>query len=301
MLKTLPTEFELKSGFTDFLEFTLDLLQRCENDGKLLKAAAVNAQIGLELFLKYYFKKIDQEDRIRRKKGDVLLNDYVDFSQVLGCFYSSRTWSYGEKKEFVRLLEARNSIVHRGQESGWDEELAVIISQVFFFIHCTSWNEFEEGVLFNNYRPHPVSKVQVWRKGAERYAQRIAGMWDAPLYRCLSCDAVAVVSGELMSLDESTVTVEDMICLCCLSSINVEDEGRLLECYKCFEVSYWIDALNEQDNQSYVGKCTECKTDTWVRKCLNCERLYHPLASNEVREGDFYFCGDDCRIMHKEG
>jgi HEPN domain-containing protein len=294
-LKTLPSEEELRTGFNDFLELALDFLQRCEQDRKYLKAAAVNAQIALELFLKYYIKKRGEEDNIRRKKGSILLNDYADFSQVLGYFYSTRKWSYGEKKELIRLLEARNSIVHRGQDSGWDEELAIIIARVFFFIHGTSWAAFEESVLFNNYKPHEISTVSVWRKGAESFAKTVAKMWDAPRYKCLSCHAFAVVSGEVMSLDDSTVTDEDMICLCCLSSINVGREARLIQCYNCHEKSYWIDAYNEQENQLYVGKCTECDTNTWVRKCPVCEDFYHPSATSEVKKGKRFFCSRDCK------
>jgi hypothetical protein len=299
-LKSLPTESDLKDGFNDFLELALDLLERCEKDRRFLKAAAVNAQIALELFLKYYFKKIGKESEIRRRKGSTLLNDYNDFSQVLAHFYSTQKWTYGEKKELIRLLEARNSIVHRAQDSEWDEELAVIIARVFFFIHCTSWIRLGESVLFNNYKPHLISKVPVWRKGAESYAERIADRWNEPYRRCLSCGAMAVLSGELMALDESTASEEDMICLCCLSSINISEEARLIECYKCFEHSYWLDALNEQHHQLYVGKCVECETSTWVRRCLNCEDFYHPSASDEVIKDGRYYCCDECESMHAE-
>lgn len=299
ILKTLPTEVELKSCFNDFLEFSLDFLQHCEENRRLLKLSAVNSQIALELFLKYYFKRLGKEDEIRRRKGSKLINDYVEFSQMLGHFYSTRTWSYGEKKELVRLLKARNSIIHRAQDSDWDEELAVIIARVFFFIHATSWSEFGENILFNNYKPHAISKIPVWRKGAESFAEKIAELWHTSCQKCLSCEAYAVISGELMSLDEST-TDEDMICLCCMTSINLEHEARLLECHNCFENAYWIDALNEQDKQLYVGKCMECDTRTWVRRCFNCEKFYHPSATDEVIDHDKYFCCLDCKIIYLE-
>jgi hypothetical protein len=298
-LKTLPTEIELKNCFNDFLEHSLDLLQRCQESNKLLKFSAVNSQIALELFLKYYFKRMGKENEIRKKKGEVLLNDYVEFSQILGNFYSTREWSYGKKKELVRLLEARNSIVHRAQSSGWDEELAVIIARVFFFIHATSWSEFGENILFNNYRPHAISNISVWRRGAESFAKNIAEMWHTSCNRCLTCEADAVVSGELMSLDEST-TEEDMICLCCMTSLNIVGEARLLECNRCFENSCWIDALNEQHDQLYVGKCISCDIKTKVRRCFHCHDFYHPLTTDEVTDNGKYFCRIDCRTMHWE-
>ena len=297
-MKSLPTEDDLKNGFSDFLELALDLLQRCEKNNKFLKAAAVNAQIALELFLKYYFKKIGKENEIRRKKNNILLNDYTEFSQVLGYFYSTQKWTYGEKKELVRLLEARNSIVHRAQDSNWDEELAIIIARVFFFIHCTSWMKLGESVLFNNYVPHPIAKVKVWRKGAESYAESIADMMGTQYHRCVSCGAMALLSGDDMVLDESTSAFDDMICLCCLSSINISREARLLECHQCSEKSYWVDALNEQGHQLYPGKCIECKTNTWVRKCRNCKYFYHPSVTDEVYKDGEHFCSDNCEIMY---
>lgn len=297
-MKSLPTEHDLKSGFTDFLELALDLLHRCEENKKLLKAAAVNAQIALELFLKYYFKKIGKENEIRRKKNGIAQNDYTEFSQVLGLFYSSQKWTYGEKKELVRLLEARNSIVHRAQDSDWDEELAVIIARVFFFIHCTSWMKLGESVLFNNYVPHPISKVIVWRKGAESYTADLSDMTGEERYRCTSCGAVAVISGDLMALDESTDAHEDMICLCCLSSVNISLEARLLKCHQCSEKAYWVDALNEQGNQLYPGKCMECDMNTFVRKCQNCKHFYHPCVTDEAKWNGKYFCCENCEIMY---
>lgn len=300
-MKVLPKESELKASFSDFLELALDMLLRCGENSKYLKVAAVNAQIALELFLKYYFKRIGQENSIRRKKGQSLMNDYVDFSQILAYFYSMEEWSYGEKKELVRLMEARNSIVHRAQDSAWDEDLAVIIARVFFFIHATSWNELGESVLFNNYNPHPISKLAVWRKGAESFAGEISAARDVSCQRCLTCGAIAAMSADAIPLDESTNDEKDIVCLCCLTSINIEEEARLLDCYVCDGHTYWMDAYNEQENQLYVGKCTECQTDSWIRKCFRCGEFYHPSAISQVRYKKLYFCSADCCESHKEG
>ena len=67
-----------------------------------------------------------------------------------------------------------------------------------------------------------------------------------------------------------------------------------MECWVCFERSYLIDAFNEQNSQLYVGKCSECRTDDWVRRCRTCGNFYHPLATNEIAVDGLFFCGPDC-------
>ena len=67
----------------------------------------------------------------------------------------------------------------------------------------------------------------------------------------------------------------------------------------CVDGSYFIDLLNPQDHQLYVGKCSECGTDTWVRKCEECEELYHTSEKHEVNFQNKYFCSEDCLEIYK--
>ena len=99
----LPTDTELRDGFNEFANFTFDLLDKVESDSKYLKFSAINSQISLELFLKFWFVKNGRLHDIQRVKNGKRLNNFISFSDILHLFYSSKTWSYGEKKEFVKL------------------------------------------------------------------------------------------------------------------------------------------------------------------------------------------------------
>jgi hypothetical protein len=225
-VRTLPSEAELRECFLDFAHFSMSLIQNSETNPKYLKYSVVNSQISLELFLKYYFKKRGDEDVIRKVKNGVLQNDYVDFQQILSHFFSSRKWSYGNKKELLRILDARNDIVHRAQSAAWDNDLAEAVVGTCFFIHATAWSGFGENALYNNYEPHELSKVKIWRVGAESFADRVAKMWGGTTKKCVQCCSKTVVSGDFMALDESNADQDDMVCLCCLTSVNIQDEAR---------------------------------------------------------------------------
>lgn len=289
----MPTTEELKSSFRDFADFTFELISGIDKNPKNLKFAAVNSQIALELFLKNFYSKTNCLDQILKKKKGVVANDFNDFSQILSHFYSTNSWSYGEKKELAKLLDVRNSIVHRGQDFTYEKNIAESIVRTLFFIHATAWTHFEEVLFFNNYIPHKIGESKLWRSGAESFACDIAGIYNADVHICLGCKAYAAISAEIMVLDESNHE-EDLICLNCFSSIDLSDQARLLECYECFEKSYYIDALNEQNDQLYIGKCIECDTNTPVRKCKNCGEYYHPSEKDEVHKNNLYFCSQIC-------
>lgn len=130
-------------------------------------------------------------------------------------------------------------------------------------------------------------------EGVESFCDDLADIYDYNVLNCTACKARAVISGELFVLEEGH-TEEYIVCLCCLSSINIELEARLLDCYECCDRSYLIDAFNEQKGQRYIGKCSECETDTYVRKCTGCWEFYHPSEEPEVRLGDKYYCSEEC-------
>ncbi|MDP2544982.1 hypothetical protein Q8W15_12320 [Photobacterium damselae subsp. piscicida] len=68
------------------------------NKKKNLVFAAVNSQVSLELFLKYLFTATGRVDEIRKTKKGELIDDYREFNEILNRFFSSKTWSFGNKK-----------------------------------------------------------------------------------------------------------------------------------------------------------------------------------------------------------
>ncbi|MEG0209780.1 hypothetical protein [Hafnia sp.] len=243
--------------------------------------------------MKYFYSRNGNIDQIRKTKGNKVSNDFNDFSQILSHFYSDQRWTYGQKKELAKLLDVRNSIVHRGQDSTHEEKIAESIVRTLFFIHATAWTCFNEALFFNNYGPHKIGESNLWRSGAESFASDIAELYNADVYKCLGCNAHAAISAELMVLDE-TNGEEDLICFSCFSTINLSHEGKLIECYECWETAYYLDALNEQEEQLYIGKCIECDTKSPVRKCKQCGEFYHPSEKNEVKKNNNFFCSKEC-------
>ena len=296
MTNTLPTKEELKSSYLLFANFVFEILRSIGEKNENLIIAAVNSQISLELFLKYLYVATGRANEIQKKKGGVPINDFKDFNEILNHFYSSKSWSFGNKKEFVTLMQARNSIVHRGQRSQWDPDLAKIIVKTHFFIHSTAWSELREVLLEDNRLPHEISKVGIWRQGVEEFCDELAEIYDCYPLICSQCHSRAVVSGELFVLQDGQHD-EYIVCLCCLNSINIEHEARLIDCYTCGERSYLVDAFNEQPNKLHPAKCNECATDTWVKKCTSCREFYHPTVSEAKSSGKF-FCSEGCLEFH---
>ncbi len=272
---------------------SFELLERADQDRKYLKFAAVNAQIALELFLKFYFTKEGSVDKIRKKKNDVFQSEYIDFSQILNLYYSTRKWSFGVKRELVDLLEARNSILHKAQHSGSLEELAINVVKTLYFIHST-WHAKFGGLLFERSYglPSTLSKNKMWRKGVQGFVRQLEGIHKMDVIPCLACDQKTVVTGEFFEL-VGAEGAEYLICLNCFDSLDVEDEARLIKCHVCKKHTYIIDALNEQKRQLHAGKCTTCHENSFVRRCIECDRFYHP-EDGEFNDGVKYFCSSDC-------
>lgn len=269
------------------------MISEVDNNSRRIKFAAVNSQISLELFLKYFYSRKGEIDKIRKKKNGQLTNDFNEFSQILSHFYSEQKWSYGEKKELAKLLDVRNSIVHKGQDSTHEIDIAESIVRTLFFIHATAWSHFGETIFFNNYLPHKIGDSKLWRRGAESFAHDLVTYYEEGPFICLGCKAEAAISADLMVLDDSN-SEDDLVCLNCFSTVDLCYQARLLVCYKCDERAFYIDALNEQENQLYLGKCVNCNTESFVRKCKNCDDYYHPLNSKEVNKNSKYFCSKGC-------
>jgi HEPN domain-containing protein len=290
---SLPTAAELKSSYLLFANFVFDLLGDIEDKKENLMLAAVNSQIALELFLKYLFTAKGKAKEIQKQKSGRIIEDFKDFHEILNYFYSSKSWSFGNKKEFIKLMQARNSIVHRGKGGQWDPELAKIIVKTNFFIHVTAWEELGELLMQENYIPHEISEVDVWRSGVESFCSELSETWDVYPIICSRCNSRSVISSELFVLEENQ-DVDCIVCLCCLCSINIEQEARLMECYICFEKTYLVDAWNQQAKQLHPAKCTECDTKSSVRQCANCEGFYHPAVNDYEKDGRYY-CSSTCQ------
>lgn len=287
-------ENELYDTFISFYNFSLGLIEKVDNDNNYLKFAVVNVQIALELFLKYYFVKKGQIDAIvTRKNGHDVR--FKEFSDVLNFFFASRNWSYGEKKELRKILEIRNSIVHNGLNSGWNEELALYIIKCIFFIQGTIKSNFGNTLLQQHYKPSNLAKNKVWRKGVEEFVEKINNEYGFQVFHCLDCGANTLISNELFRLEDSYSSGEQLQCLCCFQYIDLEVECTLINCYYCKEPdSYLINKLNEQTESQYIGKCLECGVDTWVRKCSYCGRFYHPIEVKEYKSSNKFYCSLSC-------
>ncbi len=298
-MKILPTADDLKIAFTDFSKFTLELLTSIESRPDYLKFAAVNSQIALELFLKYLYVTKGKASEIQKKKGGVLEGDFVDFTQILNHYCSTSQLSYGKKSELAKLIDTRNLIIHKGQKNDWDKELATSVIRTLFFIHATAWSALGETFLFTSNVPHEISKNKIWKDGVQSFVDDLEAVFDCTPLRCFRCKARTVINGEIMALEKGQ-SEEDIVCLNCFSAINIEFEARLMECGVCTERSYLIDAFNEQADQLYVGKCSECQADDWVRRCRICRYFYHPFGSNEISVDGLFFCGPDCAQSYSE-
>jgi hypothetical protein len=298
-MKSLPNWMQLKDGFIDFAELAMELIGRSEDDPKYLKFAAVNAQVALELFLKYYYSKNGKVVEIQKKKNGIPQEEFIEHSQILNHYYAERKWSYGVKRELVFMMEARNSILHRAQQTDWSSELATSVVRTLFFIHSTWYSDFGNCLFERSYgKPQPLSRNKVWRTGVDSFVHQLSDLHDMEIRTCLTCKHQAVVAGEFFGL-EGAEGDEYLVCLNCFDSIDIEHEARLLDCHKCGEKAYLIDAFNEQEHQLYVGKCSECGEDSWVRACANCEIFFHPEEGESELYGK-YFCSTDCSDMFKE-
>lgn len=292
-MNSLPSEDQLQEGFVDFSMLAFELLERSDKNYKYLKFSAVNAQIALELFLKFHFTKSGKIDQIRKKKNGVEQNDYIDFSQILNLYYSTRTWSYGVKRELADLLDARNSILHKAQHAGSPEELAINVVKTLYFIHST-WHSDFGGLLFERSYglPPAISKNKMWRKGVQGFVKRLKNTHHMDVRNCLACQQHSVITGEFFGLSGAE-GMEYLICLNCFDSLDVEHEARLIRCHVCKNRTYIVEALNEQERQLFAGKCTACHEDSFVRRCSECESFYHPEDGEFNSEGK-YFCSSDC-------
>jgi hypothetical protein len=253
----------------------------------------VNSQIALELFLKYFYSKNGLIDQIRKKKKNQYINDFNDFSQILNHFYSQENRTIIERKELAKLLDVRNSIVHKGQDKTSEKDIAESVVRTLFFIHSTAWFHFNENLFFNNYTSHKIGESRLWRRGAESFAEDFIDGRYANIYKCHACGAHACISAENLALDDSNHE-DDLICLNCFSTVDLSIQAKLLDCHRCYETAYYVDSLNEQDNQLYIGKCVECETEDRVRKCKECGRYYHPSEEDEVKINNVYFCSENC-------
>lgn len=292
-MKSLPNKDQLEEGFIDFSMLAFELLERAGTDPKYLKFAAVNAQIALELFLKFHFTKNGKIDQIQKKKNDIPQNDYIDFSQILNLYYSTRSWSFGVKRELIYLLEARNAILHKAQHAGSLDELATNVVKTLYFIHST-WHSDFGGLLFErSYGVAPaISRNELWRKGVQGFVEQLKTIHAMHVRTCFACREETVISGEFFGL-VGAEGVRYITCLSCFSSIDIEHEARLIKCNVCHQHTYIVDAFNEQERQLYIGKCTNCDENSFVRRCPECENFYHP-NDDETMSEDKYFCSLAC-------
>lgn len=286
---------EIFETFISFFNFSLELINKIDKTNGYLKFAAVNMQISLELFLKFYFIKTGSLNLISVNKNGNL--QFKDFSQILNYFFSLRKWSFGSKKELTILLNTRNSIVHKGINTGWNKDLAEYIVRCAFFIQGTLASNFAISVFEPNYSPKQPYSNRVWRDGVESFAEDyIARLYECDILPCPNCGALSLIPNEFLYFDE--IMFNGLSCLCCFNLIETETSTELIDCYVCNKEAYLIDILNEQPHNEFVGYCLNCQTNTWVRKCSICKQYYHPTVEGLQRNGKYY-CSSCCHDFDK--
>lgn len=292
-------EKNLYDSFQSFFKFSIDLIGELDKNKDNYKFAVVNMQITLELFLKYYF--------IRKRLGQYVIDKinsngikYKDFSMVLSNYFRVNTWSYGRKKELIKILQIRNNIVHSGTNTQWNKDAVGYIIRCIFFMHGIMSSEFDELLIENN--KFKLRNNALWTESVEEFIEDLAIMYnDFSIRTCLSCGEYTLIPKEVFDIGQPTSSVvDDLVCLNCLDVYEMESDNTIIDCYKCVDGSYFVNLLNPQGQQLYVGKCSECGTKTWVRKCKECERLYHPSEELEVKFQDKFFCSEACVEMYKE-
>ena len=290
---------DLKNGFSSFFNFSLSLIETLTEKNDHLKFAVVNMQIALELFLKYYFLKKKMPERVFKSSKDKI--DYQDFQQVLGSYFSvERTKQFVKKKHLESILYSRNDIVHKGHYLEYDEELANCIISCAFFIQGKSKTEFSETLIMTEYQSNKLSTNRIWREGAEEHARKVTSLFNEIALVCPHCSSLALVDKEIFNFDEKG-SIEGLQCLTCFQEVDTEISGILITCYSCDKKTYYVDKLNEQSDQIYLGGCLNCGFKMDVRRCSNCDKFYYPdIQQNEVFFNNNYFCSKDCSEFFQE-
>lgn len=255
-------------------------------------------QITLELFLKYYF--------IRKGLSEYVIDEinnngikYKDFSMVLNNYFRVNRWSYGRKKELIKILQIRNSIVHSGTNTQWNKDAVGYIIRCIFFIHGIMNSAFGELLIHND--EFKIKNSVLWTESVKEFIDDLVIMCEEfPIRTCLLCGEYAVIPKDVFDIGEPTSRgADDLVCLNCLCVYDKESL-EIIDCYNCSDGTYFVDILNPQDQQLYVGKCSECGTNTWVRKCEECGKFYHPNEEQEVEFENRFFCSKECVEMYKD-
>ncbi len=295
-------EKNLYDSFQSFFKFSIDLIGELDKNKDNYKFAVVNMQIALELFLKYYFIRKGLSKYVI-DKINVNGIKYKDFSMVLSNYFRVNTWSYGRKKELTKILQIRNNIVHSGTNTQWNKDAVGYIIRCIFFIHGIMNSEFDEMLISDN--KFKLKNNELWTESVEEFIDDLVIMhenFSFPIRTCFSCGKYTVIPKEIFDMGQPTSSVvDDLVCLNCLEVYQMEFACTIIDCYECVDGSYFVDLLNPQAQQLYVGKCSECGTDTLVRKCSECEKLYHPSEEQEIRFRDKFSCSEECAELHKEG
>ncbi|KEH91667.1 hypothetical protein Z962_p0043 (plasmid) [Clostridium botulinum C/D str. BKT12695] len=287
------SEREVFNTFKSFFDFSIELIDRIDKDNNYLKFAAVNIQISLELFMKYYFIRIGEIDAITIKKKNGKIK-YKDFSDILNYFFNKN--NYGNKKELKKILENRNSIVHNGLELGWNKDIALYIINTIFFIQDILTKQFNEGLFEINLGHKKTFKLinnEIWRNGVENSVSKLLKNVDIDIMECPECYTYTLIPKKFLDLSYGEYE-KGLVCLNCFNFIELDNSAKLIECFICNNQSYLVDILNEQKNNLYRGTCLCCGYSEHVRKCFGCGKLYHIHKNEEYIKNGKYYCCKEC-------
>ena len=285
---------ELEKGFKSFYLFALSLIKDLNKENGHLKFAVVNIQISLELFLKYYFLMKGESKKVFKiTKGKA---EYRQFSDIAADFYKyNKSEQNLPKKRLVKIMEARNNIVHKGKFNEWCEDTAEYIIECAFFIQETLGKEFGVSLLKPNYPSDRVDINPFWRDGAYKYAKKLIHDTNDVVMECPFCFSKSLIHNSHFDFFEESYIDDGLSCLSCFCCVDLEMEGDLIICCACDKKSYFVETNNIQKDKLHLSKCFYCDNTMDVRTCEYCDKHYFvDMTDSEVFHNGSYFCSNSC-------
>jgi predicted RNA-binding Zn-ribbon protein involved in translation (DUF1610 family) len=264
----LPTADELKQTFNLFLNRCIELLTEVEERRELFVFSAVNAQVCLELFLKYYYFRLGRHSEVLATKKGVQSKVFNEFQQILNHFFATNEITHTSKNQLERIGKLRNSIVHRAQDTSYEEDLCENVIATLYFVHTISVHHLDEPVIVANRDPQRIRELGPWRRAAANFAAKICRQPAV----CLHCEQTAVVPGDELAFEPGT-SGDEAVCLCCLTYLEVRNTAAVLRCPDCSELAVYVDRLNQQPDGTFPAKCASCGLRPEVFFCSECGKI----------------------------
>ncbi|MCP1132911.1 HEPN domain-containing protein [Paenibacillus polysaccharolyticus] len=304
-MKGVPKEEEIFKSFKSFFNVAFEFLARSEDDFESSKIALVNLQIALEILLKYYLIKTYGDKSILTPKGD-----YKTFEESYNFYFSeNRERQFLSKSKFKKITEIRNNLVHCGSFESWNHEIFLSLMQSILFMQRLLWET--DGIRL--FKPESAFGIDFHLLTGNSHWNRVVAettiqLQDinpeiCPLF-CPFCKhrSSVILAHAMYNIEDFEYDAYWSPELLCLNCFWVYDtiSFKLDKCWNCEELSYYIDLLNVQRNQLFIGNClnSECRVKQHLRKCSSCGDFYHPndpyKTEKEIKYKNKYYCSKEC-------